>query len=233
MESKGQESFGGTIVASLSSKETKRAVAPVEAAENRCSEDVHPLHRTRIFLSEVGTVSSDLLSFTPTMAEVALSRHEARSPILEKDVSVASEDFRQDADSGDDNTTESLLGIRTVQPERVACPFCFTEKQLQWELAREKERSNELKVAERKTRIILFVSVLLLLVASVSFSLGKMISDMKAEKAMAQYMAQCSDMIEQKESDELYWKLVHAAFSSIFYAMAGRLANFVVGTEKS
>jgi hypothetical protein len=240
MEQDDAVSCSGTILASLSSKEVSQnlaaglrpAGAPLAVADLPSIPGMHPLSRRRNLLSEVATISSDVLSFTPTMAEMVLSRRETKPPD-ENSNRVPSEHYHQDTCTGDDRTTVSAFGIQTVQPERVACPFCYREKDLQWQLTREREQSIELKVAEHQSRIILVATVLSFLVAIGAFFLGKMISDREGEKAMAQYKAQCSDMIAQKEGDELYWKLVNAAFSAMVNAVAGPLANFVLGTGKN
>jgi hypothetical protein len=119
----------------------------------------------------------------------------------------------------------STFGITDIQPERVACPFCDHEKDLQWRLSKERGELKDLRLSEYKVKALLFALVL----SVISFFIGKAVSDIQSEKIMSQYMQQCNELMHQKDDEDLYWKLVTAAFSAMIHGIAGPLANFVLG----
>jgi len=231
-------SCGGTIIASLSSREVARnhlasQVASRAFAPQRATEDTnHPCLDRRIRLSDVATISSrDALSFTPTMAEKDFSL-----PETPKQASLASNAPRQQSlnprHPGEPFTPSedmSTFDITHLHPDLITCPFCDREKDLRWQLTREQEHSHDFKVAESKTRFLLVAALLMFLVSFISFFIGKTVSDLQSQEVISQYMAQCSEMVSQKDDDELYWKLVNAAFSAMVNAMEGPLANVVLG----
>ncbi|CAB9518978.1 expressed unknown protein [Seminavis robusta] len=240
------QSCGGTILDSLSSKVVRQNVsASARLAAVLCRQQeqtnnsgrgrpqLHVLSGAKIPLSELATVPSDALSFTPTMAEVAMSglkeTKRTHSTRKEKQSSHYHPDENTVSESG------TAFGIQNVQPERVACPFCYRERDLEWKLSKEKKQSQDFVASANQTRVILVATVVCFAMAFGAFFLGKAVSDRQAEKAMAQYVTQCETMVAvlsqkaQKEEDELYWRLVSAAFTAMVNAAAGPVANFVIG----
>ena len=222
------ESCGGTIIVSLSSKEVAQNL--IDTVDRNASSiptgtetKPHPSTPTQKMLSEVETGQSEALSFTPTMVEHALSQqfHEITQRRRQSPASSSSVTSEEEA--------VPTIGITNLQPERVCCPFCEHEKQLQWRLSKEKEESQGLKISEYKTRFILWATVITFILCTISFFVGKEVSDRNSKMLMAQYKNQCSDLLQQREDDEIYWKLVSAAFSATIHGIAGPLANYVIG----
>jgi hypothetical protein len=222
------QSCGGTIIASLSSKEVTQNLIDTMSRNagsipSGTETGPHPSTPTKKMLSEVETVQSEALSFTPTMVEHSLSQqfHEITQQ-------------RQQSPACTSNVLSEekvvpTIGITNLQPERVCCPFCDHEKQLQWQLTKEKEKSQGLKISENKTRFILWATVIIFILCTISFFIGKEISDRNSKMLMTQYKNQCRDLLQQREDEEIYWKLVSAAFSATIHGIAGPLANYVLG----
>ena len=224
-------SYGGTIIASLSSRDVARNLTASRTAISQQQPPrmegttPHPLTETTHRLSEVETVRSDALSFTPTMAEQAGS-------LLQHDTTqhTSNQSLASEQSSSRRSTTESQVPTIGIQPEFcIACPFCDREKDLQWRLTQEREQSHDLKVSEHRTRFLLGATIVMGVVAVISFFVGKAVSDMQSQEVISHYMAQCNDMISQKDEEELYWKIVTAAFTAMVNAMAGPLANIMLG----
>ena len=254
-------SYGGTIIASLSSREVAHnlrassaaAAAATEERPRRKGVTTHHLSATEThnrtqdgLLPDMATVRSDALSFTPTMAEHALSLQLDTVAQRTTTSVLPSEDQRPNS------TTESSyrqLSITESPPPTIgggeggggsnnsqvqpafciACPFCDREKDLQWRLTQEQEQTKDLKLSEHRTRFLLGAIIAMVVVAVVSFFIGKAVSDMQSQEVLSQYMTQCNDMVSHRDEEELYWKLVTAAFSAVVHAMAGPLANVVLG----
>lgn len=251
-------SYGGTIIASLSSREVAQNLRASRAATTeerpRMTDDTthhlpaidtHDRTQDRL-LPDMATVRSDALSFTPTMAEHALSlqldtvaQRTTTSVVLSKG-------------DGPNSTTESSYrplsttespsptigggecgdagNNSQMQPAFcIACPFCDREKDLQWRLTQEQVQIKDLRLSEHRTRFLLGAIIAMSVVAVVSFFIGKTVSDMQSQEVLSQYMTQCNDMVSHRDEEELYWKLVTAAFSAMVHAVAGPLATVVLG----
>jgi hypothetical protein len=233
-----RESCGGTVLASLSSKDVRRNIEAT-LADSRPLEQPprqgkrHPTELNKTSLHEIATIQSDVLSFTPTMAELALSSKYSQQQQQQQQ----EEDQSTDSSSQRCSTSHEFIpiptfGIREVQPDRVACPFCDREKDLEWRLNKEREQSRELQLSGYRTQFVLVATIVTFVVAIFSFFLGKLVSDFQHEKAMNQVMAQCNAIMSQNQEEEMYWKLVTAAFSAIINAAAGPAANFIFGDFK-
>lgn len=234
-----RESVGGTIIASLSSKEVLRNIEfsrfdarPLAGPSSAWK--THPVEVSEAPLEEVATIKSDTLSFTPTMAELALSaqipaqQHTPRNSAVPATTKASSHHHPTPSEA----FAVSTLGISDVQPDRVACPFCDREKDLQWRLTREEQKSQDLTLSGYRARFVFIATIVTVLVAIFSFILGKLVSDFQSEKVIKQYMAQCNAMRTQNQEEEMYWRLVTAAFSAMINALAGPAANFVLNGGK-
>lgn len=237
-------SYGGTIIASLSSREVARNLT-ASMAFAQDGQPLSPTTGTRVVekkaneVTDMETIQSDMLSFTPTMAELELSRHlfEANGDSL---TCNDNDELQQHHHRAPPSTRRSfpmssscgsIMGITDLQPERITCPFCDREKDLQWRLSRERKQSQNYKRSENRAWFVLLATVMAFLVGFVSFLAGKAASDIQSERILLEYKNHCNEMVAQKEEDELYWKLVTAAFSAMINAMAGPMSNFVFGAH--